>query len=277
MTEPSVFHYLDYRAFLNDLFGYRKKKDAYFSHRFFARRAGFSSPNFLKLVITGQRNLTNTSVAQVARGFSLKSKEREFFEYLVFMTQAANHDERNHYYQKMISIRGVGAIKKLEGASYEYFSNWYIPVIREVAVWGSGRMSAEEIAALLNPPVATKDAERALKVLTELHLLEKDEEGGWRHCDAAVTTGPEVRSLVIANYHREMIRLAADSIERHPSQERDISGLTLSVGRDRMPELKKRIAAFRRELLDLACGDNDPRQVVQVNLQAFPLTNPLDK
>lgn len=277
MSEPSVFQYLDYRAFLDDMFGYRKAKDAYFSHRYFARMAGFSTPNFLKLVITGQRNLTSTSIAQVAKGFSLKSKEREFFEYLVFMTQAKNHHERNYYYQKMMSIRGMGTIKKLESASYEYFSNWYVPVLREVATWGDGRMSAEEMAALLNPPVAPKDAERALKVLTDLQLLKKDEEGRWRQSEAAVTTGPEVRSLVIANYHREMIRLATESIERHPSQERDLSALTLSLSRERMPELKKKIAAFRRELLDLASREDAPEQVVQINFQAFPLTRPLAK
>ncbi len=274
MTEPSVFQYLDYRPFLNDLFGYHKQKNSFFSHRYFARRAGFAAPNFLKLVITGQRNLTNTSIAQVAKGFSLKNKEREFFEYLVFMSQATKHEERNYYYQKMMAIRGVGSIRKLESASYEYFSTWYIPVIREVATWGNGRMGAEEIAALLNPPIAPKDAERGLKVLTELQLLERDAAGKWQHRDAAVTTGPEVRSLVIANYHREMIRLASDSIERHPAQERDISALTLSVSRVRLPELKKRIADFRRELLDLACREEDPQQVMQINFQAFPLTQP---
>jgi hypothetical protein len=41
-------------------------------------------------------------------------------------------------------------------------------------------------------------------------------------------------------------------------------------------ENTKRIAAFRSELLDLACREDDPRQVVQINVQAFPLTDTLD-
>ena len=57
---------------------------------------------------------------------------------------------------------------------------------------------------------------------------------------------------------------------------RDISTLTLSVSRERMPDLQKRIAVFRGELLDLACREDDPRQVVQINIQAFPLTAAVD-
>lgn len=277
MTEPSVFQYLDFRAFLGDLFAFHKAQDAHFSHRHFARLAGFSAPNFLQLVITGERNLTHKSIAQVAKGFSLKTRDRDFFENLVFMNQAKKHGDRNRYYQNMMSLRSAGATKKLESASYDYFSTWYIPVIREVATWGGGRMSAEEVAPLLNPPVSAKEAERAFKVLTELQLLEQDAEGRWRQSDATVTTGPEVRSLVVANFHREMIRLGGEAIERYPSPERDISALTLGISRERMPELKQKIAAFRRELLELAARDADPQQVVQVNIQLFPLTNPLDQ
>jgi uncharacterized protein (TIGR02147 family) len=272
MNQPSIFDYLDYRTFLKDTFRYRKEQEAFFSHRYFARRAGFSAPNFVQLVITGRRNLTSASIPKVAKGLSLKAKEREYFECLVLMNQADSHDERNHYYQKMTGIRGVGAGKKLEKASFDYFSNWYYPVIREVATWGNGSMTAAEIAALLQPPVAVKEARRALTALMDLGLLEKDDQGRWRQCDAAVTTGPEVRSLVLANYHREMMRLAGESLERYPAEARDITSLTVSMSRDAMAALKEKIASFRRELLDLACQEEEPGQVVQINFQAFPLT-----
>jgi uncharacterized protein (TIGR02147 family) len=272
MNRPSIFAYLDYRAFLKDTFQYRKAQEAFFSHRYFARRAGFAAPNFVQLVITGRRNLSSASIPKVARGLSLKAKEREYFECLVLMNQADSHDERNHYYQKLTAIRAAGPVKKLEKASFDYFANWYYPVLREVATWGNGRMTAGEIAALLQPPVTVKEAERALAALTDLGLLERDEQGRWRHCDAAVSTGPELRSLVLANYHREMIRMAGESLERYPPEERDITSLTVSVRGGSMDRLKAKIAAFRRELLDLACQEEEPGQVVQINFQAFPVS-----
>lgn len=275
MTAPSVFDYLDFRAYLGELFAFHKDRDAGFSHREFARRAGFAAPNFLQLVIGGQRNLTHKSCAQVAKGFGLRSRDREFFACLVQMNQAKTHAERNRYYQALTSLRRPGPVKELESASYDYFSHWYIPVIREVATWGGGRMAPAEVAALLQPPITTKEAERALQVLTELQLLQQEADGRWVQTDANLTTGPEVRSLVVANYHREMIRLGGEAIERHPSEGRDISALTLGIRPERLPELKQKIAAFRRELLELAARDEDPQQVVQINFQLFPLTKPL--
>lgn len=76
MGQPVVYDYLDFRAFLKDLFVYNKERRGNFSYRFFSRQAGFASPNFLKLVTNGQRNLTNTSIAKIAKGFKLKKQER---------------------------------------------------------------------------------------------------------------------------------------------------------------------------------------------------------
>ena len=80
MKRPVIFDYLDYRAFLKDMFCFRKWKDKHFSYRYFAGKSGFASPNYLKLVIDGDRNLTNGSIAKIAKGFKLKKQEREYFE-----------------------------------------------------------------------------------------------------------------------------------------------------------------------------------------------------
>ena len=54
---PSVYEYLDYRQFLRDHFAASKKAKPQYSFRYFSRRAGLSSSNFLKLVMDGKRNL----------------------------------------------------------------------------------------------------------------------------------------------------------------------------------------------------------------------------
>ncbi len=271
-SRPSIFEYLDYRAFLQDMFAFRKRMNRFFSYRFFSRESGLSSPNFLKLVMDGRRNMTSNSIAKFARGFGLSQKERDFFENLVFMNQAASHEQRNHYYLKMMRMKGLADVQRLEKAAYDYFSNWYCPVIREIACFGDGRLTAEEIAAALEPPITTREAEGALELLARLGLLKKDADGRWTQGAQAVSTGPAVRSLVVANFHREMLRLAAEAIERHPAARRDISAVTLGVRGDRMAEIKEKAAAFRKELLELAGGDEGADRVIQVNIQAFPLT-----
>ncbi len=272
MERPVVFDFLDYRAFLSESYHYRKQRDKYFSYRYFSKKAGFASPNFLQLVTSGRRNLTNDSIAKVAKGFGLKKNEREYFETLVYMNQAATLEERDHYYRKLIQLKGASEVRKLEKARYDYFSTWYHPVVREVVLFGERNQAAEEIAERMHPKISVKEAEKSLALLEELELIRKDRNGRWEQVEQNVSTGPEVRSLVVANYHRELLRLAAESIERDSPENRDISAVTLSVNRERISELKQRIASFRRELLETASTEERPDQVIQVNIQLFPLT-----
>ncbi len=277
MNRPSVFEYSDYRAFLREMFQYKKETTPGYSHRYFARMAGFASPNFLKLVIDGQRSLTSASISQVAKGFKLKKPEREFFENLVYMNQTEDLAEKDHYYRKMIAIRPRDGIKKIDQAQYDYFSRWYLPVIRELAMFGDRSQTVEEIAGRLDPPVRVKDVETALDRLMQLGLIRKDAQGRWEQTDTLLSTGSEVKSVLIANFHREMIRMADTAIERFPAAKRDITALTLSIGKNRLPELKQKIAEFRQEILKSFAEDADPDQVIQINIQVFPVTRSDDK
>jgi uncharacterized protein (TIGR02147 family) len=277
MNRPCIFDYIDYREFLKAMFAYKKQTTPSYSYRFFSRMAGFSSPNFLKLVMEGQRNLTNTSIAGIAKGFKLKKPERDFFENLVFMNQATDHSERDHYYRKMIAAKSHGKVKSIETARYEYFSRWYLPVIRELVIFGDRKMTAEQIAEKLYPAVRVKDVETALRRLESLGLIFKDEKGQWQQADSLLSTGPEVQSLLITNFHKEMIRLAEESITRHEAKTRDITALTISMKKNRMAELKQKIADFRKDILKEFATDEDSDQVMQINIQAFPLTKADDE
>ena len=272
MDRPSIFTYLDYRTFLHDMFLYKKGTTSSFSYRYFSKLAGFSSPNFLQLVVNGTRNLTVTSIARVAKGFKLKKPEREFFELLVFMNQASDHSEKDRYYRKMISLKAQGSLKKLETAQYEYFSKWYFPVLRELVTFGDKQQTPLQLAERLIPTVTVKEVEAALARLTDLGLIRKNESGAFEQSDRIITTGPEVKSLLIANFHREMIAKGEQSINRFPANERDITALTLSIKKSKLPELKHKIAEFRQEILKEFAGSEDADQVMQINIQAFPLT-----
>ena len=68
---PEVFEYLDYRKYLRDFYASRKRGGRGFSYRAFSRRAQLQSPNYLKLVIEGQRNLTGPMANRFATACGL--------------------------------------------------------------------------------------------------------------------------------------------------------------------------------------------------------------
>ena len=68
--KPDVFTYIDFRLFLKDAFEAVKARAPRLSYRTFAKKAGFSSPNFLQMVIQGKRNLNSTYAVAAAKAFT---------------------------------------------------------------------------------------------------------------------------------------------------------------------------------------------------------------
>src|SRR5665213_36674 len=130
---PNVFEYSDYRVFLNDTYHYFKTRFAQFSFRYFSRRAGFASPNFLKLVIEGQRNISPASIPRFAGALKLSKSEAEFFAHLVHFNQSKNPSQRAESAKGMLRCKGFQKIYPLQQAEYAYYANWYYIPVRELA------------------------------------------------------------------------------------------------------------------------------------------------
>jgi len=271
---PNVFDYLDYRAFLRDHYLFQKARGRGFSYRAFSRRAGLRSPNYLKLVIDGDRNLSGAEMAmRFATACGLEGEAAGYFVDLVAFNQAAGASERNAAYARLTTFKRYRKAHRLELAQAAYHSTWYLPAIRELAAREDFEADPAWVAVRLRPAISVAEARRALDALFELGLLVKDASGRVQQGEPLVTTGPQTTSLHIGNYHRAMMERAAASIDEVPASRRDISSLTLCMSPEGARRLKERIARFRRELLELSALETDPREVVQVNFQLFPLTD----
>jgi uncharacterized protein (TIGR02147 family) len=269
---PNVFAYLDARKYLSDLYAHKKRTTTGFSHRAFARRAELKSPNYLKLVMDGDRNLTPEMAQRFAQACGLSGTAATYFVDLVAFTQAKTTDGKSLAYERLLRFREHRAIHRVDVAYGQYHSRWYVPAIRELAFRRDFVPVASWVSAQLVPPISEPEAEAALTLLKDLALLVEGESGRVVPGEALVTTGSEVKGLHYVQYHRTMIGRAVATLTELPARERDISSVTLCLSRGAIPKMKERIRAFRRELLQLSADDPDPVQVIQVNFQVFPLS-----
>lgn len=271
---PNVYSFLDYRAFLRAYYEH-KKGAGRLSFRAFSQRAGLRSPNYLKLVMDGQRNLSREMTPRFARACGLSGDAERYFARLVEFNQARTVDERTQCYRKLCRERRFRERHRLSPAQDLYHSRWYLPAIRELAGSVDFRADPEWIATRLLPPITPREAQLALDTLLELGMLRREGKGKsatLQRGEATVSTGPEVRSLHLANFHRAMIEHARTSIDRVAVDQRDISSLTLCLGEGGLDRIKRAVQRFRRELLELEQLEAEPRQVIQINFQLFPLS-----
>ncbi|MEZ4362520.1 MAG: TIGR02147 family protein [Kofleriaceae bacterium] len=266
-----VFSYLSYRTFLRDAYLDLKEKQRGFSYRWFSKRAGLSSPNFLKLVMDGKRNLSPRGAEAFATALGLVGREASFFRELVDFEQAETAADKNRAWDRLSSYHGHRQVHSLERHQFEYLSKWWHPAIRELVAIPGFRDDPEWIARQLRPTITAAQARAAMELLATLGMIVREPDGKVRQAEQLISTGPEVRSLAAGNFHRQMLTRAAESIELIERTERDVSALTVALSRKSFQLVKERLTQLRSELMDLASREGNPDRVIQVNFQAFPL------
>ena len=268
---PDVLQYTNYRVFLHDYYAYKKSTSAVFSLRFFAAKAGLSSHAHLKLVMDGKRNITKNTVVKIIQGLNLADERATYFENLVFFNQAKTDKEKAFYYGKLVKSTPVSRLHKMDQAHFRIFTEWYHSVIREMVELRGFNPAPEWISRRLGGTITPAQAAESLNLLSSLGLISRTA-NGYSQAQSLITTDDEVSDLLVKQYHRQMLDQAKDSMENVPAEKRDISAVTFAIQRKDFPALKKHLQLMRKELLDFSSESGTGEDVVQVNIQLFPLT-----
>lgn len=270
-TVKRVFEYLDYRQYLADAL--EEKRQHGLSLRAVSLRAGFKSPNYLKLVISGKRGLTPASVTKCADFFHLRGAEREFFENLVNLNQAESPREQEHYYERLKASRAYVALKHVEHDQHEYFSKWYYAAIRELVLLPGFKNDPDWIARTLTPNIPIKAARETMELLFRLNLIRRGPGGKIEQTDALIGTPPKIAAAAAWTFHREMLDRSRESLDLARPADRDVTALTVAVSRGQYERARRKIHEFRQKLhAEFAERPQEAETVYQLNIQFFPLS-----
>jgi uncharacterized protein (TIGR02147 family) len=271
-----LYAYTDYRKYLRDYYEAKRASQKEFTHRHIAQAIGFKSTGTFAQILQGKTNISPQTLARFAEFLGLKKNEGLYFELLVLFNQSKGHSEKKRYFEKIISFPKSN-LKHVDATQYAFYEKWYYSVIREVLAFHPFVDDYRELARLLEPPIATAEAQKAIKLLEELKLIRKNENGVYEKSDPVITSGYDTRSLAVNQFIIETLDLAKGALDNLPREERSLSALTLSLPEDGYAMVEEKIKVFRRELLELARSCTDPKRVIQVNFQIFPVTRKPDE
>ena len=266
-----IFDFIDYREYLKAYFTDRKSRDARFSHRWLAQRLNLSTSNFILLVMQGKRNLNPALRLRLSEVLKHGKKESEYFEAMVNFAQAKTGREKDLCFEHLTVKRRNATLRILRECHYEYYSNWYHPIIRELVCAPQFDGTPEWLARALVPPITPGQAKRSIQLLLKLGMI-KGKGRKYSQCDPVVSTGPEVASMAVRSFHRAMGTLAIEALDRIPRAERSITCSTIKVSCKDYARITARVEEFRKELLAFAASDDDGDRVYQMNFQIFPVT-----
>lgn len=268
-TRPSIFEFTDYRAFLAAFYDWQKTQ-GFFSHRTFADRAGLSSRSYLRLVLTGKRNLTPDSITKFIRGLELKPAEADAFASLVHFNQAADFESRRHYWEAFLKCR-----PKTEGAQkirdvYSYLTRMAYPVLLNILRQPHVDQSSENLSRLTG--LSPSEINEALRTLASLGAIVQIENGRYHATSTSFCTNDDIPNVAIQSFHRNILSEARERLELAP-KEREFQSVIAALSSEEFLYLKKRLRDIADEIDAKFSGSRkNTERIYAVNLNLIPVT-----
>jgi len=268
-TNIEILKYDNYRTFLKDVVHEQRELNQ-FSYRKFAKYSGFSSPNFLLLLIQGERNLSQLSAQKLGQAIGLKNIRLSFFSDLVEFNQSNQPSERYEKLQNLLKYRAKLNVQFIEDDVSDYLAHWVHSAIRELLIINP-RLTLDEISSRLSPSITKAETQKSLSRLKSLHLI-SEENDHFKVLQNNLSTHHEFVTASAYAYHRQMIQLALESLDRYERHQRNITATTVSLSWENFQKIQNKIQDLRSEIMAISEIDQNKEEVFQFNFQLFPLS-----
>ena len=140
------------------------KTSAKLSHPDFSEFLGFSrTNNQIRLVVNGQRKLSNKMAEKISNHLELTGKKKQYFLKTVKLSNAKEIGEKEKLLAEILECKQALNSNLIEEKQLEYFRDWYTPVIREMISLSDGGENPEEIQKRLNFPLRLEQIKKSFE------------------------------------------------------------------------------------------------------------------
>ncbi len=286
---PQLSDYTDFRQFLKDVYAHRRAHESTgvrsYSYSAFSAAADIKSPNYLKLIIEGRRNLSDDMIARFARALRLQKSEYEEFEALVHYGQATEPIERNQYLKSLADIRARRAFAsgELSPQAWEKVPSWMGWVLYAMTDQKNVSFDPDELYRLMRAKTSPEDVRGEMKRLVANGDLKLDV------CDSGLTSYSKARDLIdtpqelpvemIRKLQAELIYLGIESLFRDSPKEREFGAMTIAMTQAEFEQVRFELRQTRKRIQkDLKMNREAAKgeRVYQLNIQLFPVTDKVE-
>lgn len=281
-TRPDLSIYTDFRQYLKDFYEYKvqQHKDSFSSYTYktFSAAADIKSPNYLKLIIEGERNLSAPTIKKFARALALDKQETEEFTLLVEYGQATDPLEKNRHLRRLSEFRMKKRVRsgEMRAEALENSPNWAAWVLYAMADQKNVDFAIDSLRERLQGLIKEDQLRKALEQLFRNGSLVRDEATGEvRKGVVAAPSQDEIPPELIRKLQAELIYLGMESLLYGKPQDREFGSLTVCLTEAEFEKLKFELRHLRKRILKdtlVAREREKGDRVFQLNIQLFPIT-----
>jgi uncharacterized protein (TIGR02147 family) len=280
---PHVSDYTDYRLFLADFFDYKRKMTAGdlrpYSYATFSAGANIKSPNYLKMIIEGRRNLSPEMVLKFAKALGMNKEQTEDFDLLVSYGQSSDPADRNMFLKKLSEHRVLEKLRtgEIDKKTWEKVPNWAAWVIYAMVDQEGVRYDIKTLKELLRGKASEDEIEQAMQSLFNSGELILDAETQEvKKARALIESAEDVPVALVRKLQAQLMYLGLESLYQDSATEREFGTLTLSLTKQEFDDVKFKLRQIRKQINkdnSIARMGSKGERVYQLNIQLFPVTN----
>lgn len=249
-------HYPNFKSHLEAELARRCEQNPSYSLRAFAKSLGIeASP--LSAMIRGKRTITTKTIEKLGKRLGLTPLQLERYSQTDDLDQDLENRQKN--------------FKDLSLHMYHLISEWYHFAILELMLTKEFRSDPKWVAKALG--ITVSEVNISLNRMQDLELLEIGKNGEWIDLTGGKTNlGPsDYTDIALKKYQKKILEMASVAVDEVPLDLRDQTGTTFAIETSKIPEAKKLITKFRREMGRLLTGKNAD-EVYQLSVSLFPLS-----
>ncbi|MBC7752797.1 MAG: DUF4423 domain-containing protein [Moraxellaceae bacterium] len=284
LNAPLVADYMDYRLFLADF--YRHKKDSTkhllrpYNYAIFSAAADIKSPNYLKMIIEGKRNLSHDMIGKFAKACSLNKSQSDEFKLLILFNQSEDPADRNYALKQLSEYRVDQKLKhgEFDRKVFDKVPNWIGWIIYALADQQGVSFDVAQLKKALRGKASETEINHALNQLLTSGELVKDPQTGTITKGQPKAVAEEIPPALIRKLQMQLMYLGLESLYQDEPDQREFGSLTLSLTEKEFNEIKFKLRQLRKSLHkenSIARMNDKGERVYQLNLQLFPVSNAL--
>ncbi len=273
MDITEIYNYTDVKEYLRWFRDAKKKIDSGFTNYYICFCLGQKkSRSYFNNVITGRVRIGTSMVKRFISLLELPTQEALYFRALVTYSQATDSVEKDRYFNELLLLNRSPR-REMDQKAFRYYTEWYHAVVRSLLdIVDCSYGDIKSIAELMVITVSKKKIRESLTLLTELELIEENEEGFLKPTDKSVRCGNDIQKKLIRQYQIKNLKLSTKIISDESTEPQKMSSLTMSVSSKALAEIRTRIDQFREEVHTIVNNDLEPADnLYQTNIHLFPL------
>ncbi len=278
---PLIHDYTDYRVYLKDIYEFRKVNESTgmraYSYSHFSAAADIKSPNYLKLIIEGKRNLSDDMISRFARALRLEKQQVEEFKALVHYSQADEPVERNKYLKDLAEIRADQEnASDADKQKWEKVPGWIGWVLYAMMDQKNTGVEPEQLQKLFRAKASVQEVRDSLQKLIAAGEIVTDEATGeLKRPRELIDTPQDLPVALIRRLQTELIYLGIESLFRDSPKDREFGALTVALTQEEFEQTRFELRQLRKRIhkdVTVKRQTSKGDRVYQLNIQLFPVT-----